>query len=195
VTPAEARDGSETDQPLLPRILAGLERPQTLDDLASDLGVTDARLGWHLTRLDGQGHVVFSAETGQWRRTESGSAALESVVVVPSGPFSSRVAADFDQAFAEARLGLFGSAYTQGSGEHRSRLSGEQAVEFTRRLQELIAEYFAPGRGDRDGIKYGLIGPSPPSICTRLTTRNPKDLPDADRRAPARAAARAEADP
>jgi hypothetical protein len=68
-----------------------------------------------------QGHVVFSAEPGRWCRTESGSAALESVVVISAGPFSSRVVADFDQAFAEARLGLFGSGFTQGTGEHRSR--------------------------------------------------------------------------
>jgi hypothetical protein len=157
VTQAEAQGGNETDQPLLPSILAGLERPRTLDELATDLGVTDGRLAWHMTKLDEQGHVVFSAETGRWRRTESGSAALESVVVVSSGPFSPHVVADFDQAFAEARLGLFGSGFTQGSGEHRTRLSAGQASEFARRLHELIAEYFAPGQGDRDGIKYGLF--------------------------------------
>lgn len=63
---------------------------------------------------------------------------------------------DFPQAFADASAGMFGPHFAQGSGEHGSRMSLAQAAEFQERLQALIAEYFAPGRGDRVGTKYGF---------------------------------------
>lgn len=162
-----------TDQPLLPRILAALQQPRTLEGLAAHLQVTDARLAWHLRHLAGLDYVVLDTESSEWRRTDVGATVSEDVVVVPSGPLLPRVVSDFHQAFAEAQLGLFGSDFTQSGGEHRTRLSAEQAAEFTQRLTDLVAEYFAPGRGDRNGIKYGLCWTMTPIDLHPLT--DPED--------------------
>jgi hypothetical protein len=70
--------------------------------------------------------------------------------------FPARIVADFEQAIIESAEGVYGSDFVQQSGEHRSRLPREQAAEFSERLVELIEEYFAPGQGDRSGVKYGF---------------------------------------
>jgi DNA-binding transcriptional ArsR family regulator len=145
---------SATDQPLMPRILAALAQPRHLSELSDALEVTDSRLKWHLDALEKSGHVRRGAE-GRWGRTPSGTSLMTRLVVVADGPFSSSVY-DLDQAYAEARAGLYGSAYVQRAGHHASRLSAAQAAEFANRLEALIAEYFAPGQRDPSGAKYGL---------------------------------------
>jgi hypothetical protein len=49
-----------------------------------------------------------------WHRTDAGTAVLEDTIVVPSGPFLPHVVPDFAQAFAEARLGMFGPRLRAG---------------------------------------------------------------------------------
>ena len=144
----------ETDQPLLPRILAGLAQPRTLSELSTALDVTDSRLAWHLQAVAGEGWVELDPD-GRWRVTDAGATLASCLVVVTDGPWAYG-AYDFDQAYAEARAGLYGDSYVQRAGHHASRLSESQAEEFANRLQALIAEYFAPGQGDRSGTKYGM---------------------------------------
>ena len=67
-----------------------------------------------------------------------------------------RLVYDYGQALLEAGAGMYGAEYVQRSGEHASRMSHVQAAEFADRLQALVEEYFAPGRGDRAGLKYGF---------------------------------------
>lgn len=143
-----------TDQPLLPRILAALTNPRTLAELSRDLDVTDSRLDWHLRSLTEQALVELDT-TERWTRTTTGDHLASHLVIARDGPFGAGVY-DLDQAYAEARAGLYGSNFLQRSGHHATRLSDAQASEFANRLQTLVAEYFAPGRGDRSGLKYGL---------------------------------------
>lgn len=151
--PADSRECT-TDQPLIPQILAALAEPHTLLELSADLDITDSRLEWHLEALKANGHLQRNHD-GRWVRTETGGEFASRLVVVADGPFSSSVY-DLDQAYAEARAGLYGSTYIQRAGHHASRLSENQATAFLDRLQALIAEYFEPGQGDRAGLKYGL---------------------------------------
>ncbi len=69
---------------------------------------------------------------------------------------SHRVVVDFNDAMVEARDGLYGITVVQARGEHHSGLSIEQAAEFRHRLVSLVEECFAPGQGDRTGIKHGF---------------------------------------
>jgi len=141
----------------LPRdIVRALDVPKPLVQLADELVVTDARVLWYLERLQDSGLVQRSG--GSWVRTELGEAFLaepesqtDDQTILPG-----RTVYDYRQAFADAQAGMFGERYTQAGGEHASRMSFEQAQEFQQRLTSLIAEYFAPDRGDRSGIKYGF---------------------------------------
>ncbi|CAN5364441.1 hypothetical protein BH09CHL1_BH09CHL1_31160 [soil metagenome] len=138
------------------RILVSLEESKSLPELAEDIGVTDSRLLWHLRQMREDG-LVESGDDVRWSRSEEGLLALEaSPTSRTSSAFSDRVVSDFNDAMGEAADGLYGTAYVQAGGEHRSRLSNEQAAEFRERLVSLIEEYFAPGQGDRTGIKHGL---------------------------------------
>jgi hypothetical protein len=68
-----------------------------------------------------------------------------------------RTTYDYQQAFADARAGMFGSTFVQASGEHGGRVPYDRAVEFNQRLLDLIGEYFAPDRIDRTATpKYGF---------------------------------------
>ncbi|MBM7783950.1 winged helix-turn-helix domain-containing protein [Tenggerimyces flavus] len=137
---------------MLPRrILEALTEPRTVDELANDLQINDARVLWHLERLAATGHVVGGE---RWQRTDvpvPDEAEPGPVTLVPEASVH-----DFVQAFADAEAGMFGSDYVQAGEEHASRMSTEQAAEFRDRLMALIAEYFAPGAGDRSGTKYGF---------------------------------------
>lgn len=148
-------DQTSTTFPLHPRILAALgDNAGSLHQLADQLDVTDARLQWHLFRLRECGDVRLVK--GQWIRTPQGERSLEQFVVGPQGAIAPRIVVDFEQAFADAALGVFGAHFVQNGGEHRSRMSTAQATEFNDKLTTLITEYFGPGRGDRTGTKYGL---------------------------------------
>jgi hypothetical protein len=140
--------------PLRRRILATLDREQSLSELAASLRVTDARLLWHLERLEAARQV--SPTAGRWTRTASGD---EAATRNPAGSrqvLPQDAVHDYEQAIAETQDGLHGDDFVQCGGEHGSRMSREQAEEFGDRLQSLVAEYFAPGRGDRSGTKYGF---------------------------------------
>ena len=61
----------------LPRgIVALLEEPQGLSDIAERLEVTDARVLWYLQKLRDTGRVVEDADV--WRRTAAGVELAES---------------------------------------------------------------------------------------------------------------------
>lgn len=139
------------------RILGQLGEPMTLTDLADRLEVTDARLLWHLRRLRSADYVAADEAEAGWRRTVAGAAATgRSAPTSPRRAFPERIVADFEQAIVESREGIYGNDFVQHGGEHRSRLSREQAAEFRDRLVKLVEEYFAPGSGDRGGLKYGF---------------------------------------
>jgi hypothetical protein len=66
-------------------------------------------------------------------------------------------AQDYVQAYADAAAGMFGSGFTQDSGEHAGRVPEERVAEFRERLVSLVGEYFAPDKVDRDASpKYGF---------------------------------------
>ncbi|MFI5734520.1 hypothetical protein ACIA49_30670 [Kribbella sp. NPDC051587] len=142
----------------LPRaIVTLLSTPRSLADLANLLEVTDARVLWYLTRLAATGRVTQS--DGRWSRTQLGIDYLatpqpssEDHTMLPG-----RTTYDYQQAFADAQAGMFGPTYVQAGGEHAGRVSYARAVEFHQRLQDLIAEYFAPESIDRAATpKYGF---------------------------------------
>lgn len=133
------------------RILDALAEPRTVDELATSLEVNDARVLWHLRALEATGHVVGGE---RWRRTDVPAPEEPGpgpVTLVPEASVH-----DFVQAFADAEAGMFGDEFVQAGAEHASRMSTEQAAEFRDRLMALVAEYFAPGAGDRSGTKYGF---------------------------------------
>lgn len=140
----------------LPRdILRTLDSPRTLEQVATQLDVNDARVLWYLRKLEASGRVVET--NGAWSRTPEGGRLLASSPAVPEGTtMPGRTVYDFRQAFADAAAGMFGDTYVQAGGEHGARLSLDQAAQFRERLARLVAEYFAPGKGDRSGVKYGL---------------------------------------
>lgn len=145
------------DQSALPRdILGVLDQPHTLDEIAEDLDVTDARVLWYLQKLHASGRVSRSDDA--WIRTEAGRHLLDtpSVESPDHTIMPGRTVYDFRQAFADTAAGMFGEDYVQVGGEHGGRLSCEQAEEFKDRLISLVAEYFGPGQGDRSGTKYGF---------------------------------------
>lgn len=142
----------------LPRdIVRRLESPRSLAELADDLEVTDARVLWYLTKLAAARLVEQSDD--RWVRTPSGvdylgtaPPATDDFTVLPG-----RTTYDYQQAFADSLAGMFGSTFVQASGEHGGRVPYARAVEFNQRLQDLIAEYFAPDRIDRSASpKYGF---------------------------------------
>jgi hypothetical protein len=138
------------------RILASLGERASLALIAEQVGVTDARLLWHLRKMR-RDNLVTTTDEVWWARTPRGTRALAAHHQRAAGrAFPQRIVDDFEDALMEADDGLYGSAVVQASGEHRGRLSPEQAAEFRDRLVSLIEEYFAPGQGDRTGIKQGF---------------------------------------
>ena len=151
--------------PLRWRILEILGEGKSVAEISQTLDVTDARVLYHLQRLAQTG-VVHLEEDGaspqEWRCLpavgkvrvrETHSANDQIAEAIPTD-----VVGQFNQAFREAAEGLYGSTFQQSVNHNRARLSEEQAAEFGRRLLALIEEYFPPGKGDRQGIKYGFYG-------------------------------------
>ena len=151
--------------PLRWRILEILGAGKSVAEISQTLDVTDARVLYHLERLAQTG-VVHLEEDGagpqEWRclpavgkvRVRETRAANDQIAeAMPTD-----VASQFNQAFREAAEGLYGSTFQQSVNHNRARLSEEQVAEFGRRLLALIEEYFPPGKGDRQGIKYGFYG-------------------------------------
>ena len=151
--------------PLRWRILEILGAGMSVAEISQTLDVTDARILYHLQRLAQTG-VVHLEEDGagsqEWRCLpavgkvrvrETRSANDQTAEAIPTD-----VVGQFNQAFREAAEGLYGSTFQQSFNHNRARLSEEQAAEFGRRLLALIEEYFPPGKGDRQGIKYGFYG-------------------------------------
>ena len=151
--------------PLRWRILEILGAGKSVAEISQTLDVTDARVLYHLQRLTQTG-VVHLEEDGadpqEWRclpavgtiRVRETRAANDQIAeAIPTD-----VVGQFNQAFREAAEGLYGSTFQQSVNHNRARLSEEQAAEFSRRLLALIEEYFPPGKGDRQGIKYGFYG-------------------------------------
>ncbi len=138
------------------RILTSLDERKVLSDIAKEVDITDARLLWHLRQMRRDNLVVSDDETW-WTRTTEGSKAVAVHQPRSAGrAFPRRLVDDFEDAINEAEAGLYGSPVVQASGEHRGRLSPEQAAQFRDRLVSLIEEYFSPGQGDRTGIKHGF---------------------------------------
>jgi DNA-binding transcriptional ArsR family regulator len=151
--------------PLRWRILETLGDGKSVADISVALNITDARILYHCKRL---------AETGVVRLEEGGAdprlylcrpLARRIRVRETASPWNDvseaippDVSSDFNQASLEAAEGLFGAKPVIARMHNRSRLSEEQALEFTHRLVGLIEEYFPPGMGDRSGIKYGFYG-------------------------------------
>ena len=151
--------------PLRWRILEILGEGKSVAEISQTLDVTDARVLYHLQRLTQTG-VVRLEEEGvdpqEWRclpaagtiRVRETRAANDQIVeAMPTD-----VVSQFNQAFREAAEGLYGATFQMSVNHNRARLSEEQAAEFGRRLLALIEEYFPPGKGDRQGIKYGFYG-------------------------------------
>lgn len=139
------------------RTLSALMTQRPLAELSEAVGATDRRLIWHLRHLRDAGLVKSTDDELGWSRTERGTWALD--VFLPSIPcraFPQRIVDDFEDAIIESRDGLFGDEFVQASGEHRTRLSPAQAAEFRDRIVGLVEEYFAPGQGNRSGVKYGF---------------------------------------
>jgi hypothetical protein len=136
------------------RLLSQLDTDRTLKDLASEVGATDARVLRHLERMADEGLVEILGDGISWHRLDDAASLPDQE---PTGVvFSTRLVEDFEDAYRELEDGLYGADAVQASGEHRTRLSTSQAAEFQDRLLALVAEYFAPGKGDRSGVKYGF---------------------------------------
>ena len=151
--------------PLRWRILEILGEGKSVAEISQTLDVTDARVLYHLQRL---------AQIGVVRLDEDGANPQEWSCLPAAGTIRVRetysekdqiaeampadVVSQFNQAFSEAAEGLYGATFQQSVNHNRARLSEEQAAEFGRRLLALIEEYFPPGKGDRQGIKYGFYG-------------------------------------
>ena len=151
--------------PLRWRILEVLGDGKSVAEISQTLDVTDARVLYHLQRLvqtgvvhweedgaDPQGRRCLPA-VGAIRVRESLAAQDQIAEAMPTD-----VVSQFNQALREAAEGLYGPTFQQSVNHNRARLSEEQAAEFSRRLLALIEEYFPPGKGDRQGIKYGFYG-------------------------------------
>ncbi len=151
--------------PLRWRILEILGAGKSVAEISQTLDVTDARVLYHLQRLAQTGVVHLEEEganpqewrclpaAGAIRVRESLSASDQIEEAMPTD-----VVSQFNQASREAAEGLYGSTFQMSVNHNRARLSEEQAAEFGRRLLALIEEYFPPGKGDRQGIKYGFYG-------------------------------------
>ena len=151
--------------PLRWRILEILGEGKAVAEISQALDVTDARVLYHLQRLAQTGVVRLEedgADPEEWRCLpaagkvrvrESVSTGDQIAEAMPTD-----VVGQFNQAFREAAEGLYGATFQQSVNHNRARLSEEQAAEFGRRLLALIEEYFPPGKGDRQGIKYGFHG-------------------------------------
>lgn len=151
--------------PLRWRILEILGAGKSVAEISQALDATDARVLYHLQRLARTG-VVHLEETGagpeEWRCLPAAKTIRVREVLSANDQMAEAMPADvvsqFNQAVREAAEGLYGSTFELSVNHNRARLSAEQAAEFSRRLLALIEEYFPPGQGDHQGIKYGFYG-------------------------------------
>ena len=147
------------------RILETIGNGKSVGEVSQLLGITDARVLRHMQRL-AQTKVVQLQENGRdsrdWRCVPIASKVR--ILVSPDDiadvgkAMPVDVVNDFNQAFRESRDGIFGPTFQTSFNHNRSRLSEDQAAEFSRRLLNLIEDYFPPGEGDPAGIKYGFFG-------------------------------------
>lgn len=170
--------------PLRWRILEILEAGKLITEISEALDVTDARVLYHVQRLEETGVVRLEGDGAgdprKWRclpaagviRVRAEHEAGNSVVPgdgryaggdqaeggQPGEAIPADVAGQFNQAFREAAEGMYGPSFQVSINHNRARLSEVQAAEFNRRLLALIEEYFPPGKGDRSGVKYGFYG-------------------------------------
>ena len=151
--------------PLRWRILETLGDGKSIAEISRALGVTDARVLYHVKRLAQTSVILLEHENEatQERRCRP----LVGKIRVRDRPppndahaeaIPNDVSSDFNQAFREVAEGLYGASRVVARNHNRARLSKEQAAEFTRRLRALIEDYFPPGKGDRSGVKYGFYG-------------------------------------
>ena len=151
--------------PLRWRILEILGEGKSVVEISQALDVTDARVLYHLQRLAQTGVVRLEkdgADAQEWRCLPAAGKVRVRGSLSTNDQIAEAMPADvvsqFNQAFREAAEGLYGATFQQSVNHNRARLSEEQAAEFGRRLLVLIEEYFPPGKGDRQGIKYGFHG-------------------------------------
>ena len=145
------------------RILETLGDGKSLAELSKVLDVTDARLLYHLEQLAKTGVVQLErngTDARTWRCQPVAEMLRVRVTTTEEIPVAvpDLVARKFNQASRESAEGLFGSSFQVSINHNGSRMSEEQASEFSRRLLSLIEEYFQPGKGDQSGIKYGFYG-------------------------------------
>ncbi len=156
----EDERASALADPLRWRILEILGDGKSVADFSQTLGVTNARVLYHLQRLAQTG-VVHLVEDGadpqEWRCCPA-VGKIRVRETRPAEAMPADVVSQFNQAVREAAEGLYGSTFQLSINHNRARLSEEQAAEFGRRLLALIEEYFPPGKGDRQGLKYGFYG-------------------------------------
>ena len=151
--------------PLRWQILEALGDGKSVAELSQSLEVSDARVLYHLKRLAQTG-VVSLQKDGRKPRNWRCLPAAGKIRAREVSPLKEQVSeampvdvvGQFNQAVREAAEGLYGMASQTSVNHNRARLSEEQASEFGRRLLALIEEYFPPGKGDREGIKYGFYG-------------------------------------
>ena len=147
--------------PLRQHILEILGTGKSVAEISQTLDVTDARVLYHLRQLAQTGVVQLETDNRprEWRcLPAAGKIRVREVMAKNPIAIPTHVVSQFNQAFREATEGLYGSAFQLSVNHNRARLSEEQATEFGRRLLALINEYFPPGRGDPEGIKYGFYG-------------------------------------
>ena len=151
--------------PLRWQILETLGNGKSVAELSQSLEITGARVLYHLKRLAQTG-VVSLQKNGRkprnWRCLPAAGKIRAREVsplkeLVPEA-IPVEVVGQFNQAVREAAEGLYGTAFHTSVNHNRARLSEGQASEFGRRLLALIEEFFPPGKGDREGIKYGFYG-------------------------------------
>ena len=155
--------------PLRWRMLEILGAGNSVAEISRALDVTDARVLYHLQKLEQTGVVILEAgarpgdrrclpAAGVIRVREHLESDDQQDDAIQEEAIPSDVAFQFNQAFREAAEGMYGPRYQASVNHNRARLSEEQAAEFSRRLLALIEEYFPPGKGDRRGTKYGFYG-------------------------------------
>lgn len=151
--------------PLRWRVLEVLGAGKSVAEISQALDVTDARVQYHLQRLEQTGVVRVAADGADpraWRCSPTVGKVRVRVPCAAREQLAEAMPADvvgsFNQAFCEAGEGMYGATFQQSINHNRARLSPAQAAEFNRRLLALIEEYFPPGKGDRSGVKYGFYG-------------------------------------
>ena len=151
--------------PLRWLILETLGDGKSVAEISQTLEITDARVLYHLKKLAETGVVHLKegeTDPNEWRCSPAAGKIRVREDLLANNQVAEAMPTDvvsqFNQAFREAAEGLYGSTFQTSVNHNRTRLSEEQASEFSRRLFGIIEEYFPPGKGDQSGIKYGFYG-------------------------------------